>query len=212
MGCGRKNKILKINRTKGPCFPPRRLRSCALSELQLPACTAAAAAPRWRGHRPPPIVPRQEQSAPRVAGEPAPIGLRGGGRCRGQSGAWRVVRSRRALVLPLPSAGRAAPAGDGGAGLSFSAGNVFRDGTGPGRGTGRAGGRERGKLGKGRMAVGRGWRCRLRSLLPSLTASRSSSRPVAGGLSVCRARGRRAEPRGLAAAGLSAPPLRERSA
>lgn len=48
------------------------------------------------------------------------------------------------------------PAGDGGAGLSFSAGDLFCDGTGPGRGTGRAGGAGTGDAGEGRDGRERG--------------------------------------------------------
>lgn len=187
----------------------------ALSELQLPAC-AAARLPEGgvpAGSQSRVVRNKARHEWRRGAGPPAPMGLRGTGRCRGQSGPWRVVRVRRAL---LPAASRCPPQaappppGDGDAGLSCSAGDVFFGGTGPGRGTGRA--RGRGTLGKGGTAVRGGRRGRLRSLLLSPAASRSSRQPVAGGLCLCRTKGPGAEPRGLVAAGLSAPPLREPSA
>lgn len=116
-----------------------------------------------------------------------------------------AVRVRRALLpaslllLPLPSAGRSDPAGDGGAGLSFSAGTSFATVRGQGGEQAAPGGRERGTLGKGGMAVRGGRRGRLRSLSLSLTASRGSPQPVAGALCLGRTRGPGAEPRGLVA-------------
>lgn len=121
-----------------------------------------------------------------------------GGRCR------RPPRSRP----PRSLRSRAAPAGDGGAGLSCPGGFFLCDGTGPGKGTGRGGGAGAGAAGEGRGGRAAGAMAgRPRSLLPSLTASRSSHRPVAGVSCVHRARGRGAECWGLVSAGLSAPPL-----
>lgn len=80
------------------------------------------------------------------------MGLRGGGVVPGSERALAggaCAAGSAAGLLPLPSAGRAAPAGDGGAGLSFSAAFVFCDGTEPGRGAGRGEGmRQWGRWGR----------------------------------------------------------------
>lgn len=89
------------------------------------------------------------------------------------------VCARRALLPSAAPHRPCLPAGHEATGLSCSAGDLFCNGTGSGRGTGRTGGRERGALEKmGGMALRGGRRDRLRSFLLSLTASWSSPQPA----------------------------------
>ncbi|XP_074674397.1 armadillo repeat-containing protein 1 isoform X2 [Strix aluco] len=99
---GKLYKQIKPNQRNGGAVFPARRGPAALSQLQLPACTAAPPAPGGGADRRQPIAPRQEQSAPRVA--------EGCGRARANRvvGWWGVPGSERALAGGACAAGPAA--------------------------------------------------------------------------------------------------------